>query len=325
MSDYKDELVDIYASYDKLSEAEKSSEYQKLCEQHDEKNSPFHKFRKDIAEIKGFLEENIDQEQLSEKGQISVSLKLMQIVLKNLKNKNEEDILNYCRKLIINTYSKNWSPEQLDYFEKISDKLTTPDYDYFLSFTRRNRSAGEYNIVNKNYEYFIKDTLGKHSFKKEEIIKKNLLARSIHHLLRTRYKGFFYPDYIGDNQLVDPKVERACKNSLLFIQLIQNMMFEKPDVENYCFKEYNYVIGSFSEAQIIFVLAEGSYEKLYNWDDVCFDYQKWRKHVSRKNNVILRFTTIWKKSDIDSIKKEIEENIGNKIKEYKDNICENVP
>ena len=102
-------------------------------------------------------------------------------------------------------------------------------------------------------------------------------------------------------------------------------MFEKPDVENYCFKEYDYVIGSFLEAQIIFVLAEGSYENLYNWEDVCLDYQKWHKHVLRKNSVILRFTTIWKKSDINSIKKEIEENIGNKIKEYKDNLCENVP
>ena len=127
MSDYKDELVDIYASYDKLSEAEKSSEYQKLCEQHDEKNSPFHKFRKDIAGIKGFLEENIDHEQLSDKGQISVSLKLMQIVLKNLKNKNEEDILNYCRKLIINTYSKNWSLEQLNYFETVTYELIRID------------------------------------------------------------------------------------------------------------------------------------------------------------------------------------------------------
>ena len=228
MSDYKDELVDIYASYDKLSEAEKSPEYQKLCEQHDEKKSPFHKFRKDIAEIKRVLEEKIDREQLSEKGQISVSLKLMQVVLKD---KKEEDILNCCRKLIIKVYSKNWSPEQLDYFEKISDKLTTTKYDYFLSFTRRNPSPDEYNSVNRNYEYFIKDTLGKHSFKKEEIIKKNLLARSIHHLLRSRNKGFFYPDYIGDSQLVDPKVERACKNSFLFIQLIQNInRFESKEV-----------------------------------------------------------------------------------------------
>ena len=88
MSNYEDELVDIYASYGKLSEAEKSLEYQKLCRQHDKKNSPFHKFRKDMSEIKGFIEENIEQKQLSEKGQISVSLKIMQTLLKNKKEKN---------------------------------------------------------------------------------------------------------------------------------------------------------------------------------------------------------------------------------------------
>jgi ribosomal protein L29 len=327
MSNYKDELVDIYASYDKLSEAEKSLEYQKLCKQHDEKNSPFHKFRKDIAEIKGVIEEKIDQKQLSEKGQISVSLMLIQTVLNNLKNKKEEDILNYCRKLIINAYSKNWGPEQLRYFEDVYEKLITTEYDYFLSFTRRNPSPDEYNIVNKNYKYFIKDTLGRHSFK-EEVIKKNLLAKSINQILRdSGYNGFFYPDDIGDNQLVDPKVERACKNSFIFIQVIQNIMFIKPDVENYCFKEYNYVIGSFSEAQIIFVLAEGSYENLCKWRDACFDYLKWHKHVSGKNSVILRFTTTSKEKEeeIESIKKEIEKRICKKIEEHKDRLFENVP
>jgi len=225
MSNYEDELVDIYASYGKLSEAEKSLEYQKLCRQHDKKNSPFHKFRKDMSEIKGFIEENIEQKQLSEKGQISVSLKIMQTLLKNKKEKN---ILNCCHKLIINAYSKNWGPEQLRYFKDVYEKLTTTEYDYFLSFTRRNTQPDEYNIVNQHYKYFIADTLGRHSLKKEEMIKTNLLARSIHHLLRTRHTGFFYPDDIGDNKLVDPKVERACKNSLLFIQLIQNIMFVKP-------------------------------------------------------------------------------------------------
>jgi hypothetical protein len=301
MSNYKDELVDIYASYDKLSEAEKSPEYQKLCEQHDEEKSPFHKFRKEIAEIKSFLEEKIDREQLSEKGQISVSLKLMQVLLNS---KKEKDILNCYRKLIINVYSKNWSTEQLDYFEKISDKLTTTKYDYFLSFTRRKRSACEYNPVNNNYEHFIKAILGKHRFKDKERVEKNLLARSIHKILKdSGRKGFFYPEHIGDSQLVDPKVEKACINSHIFIQLIQDIMFEKPDVENYCFKEYNYVIGSFSEARIIFVLAEGFYENLYNWEDVYFDYRKWHGHVLNKDIVILRFTTTWKQKDIDAIKK----------------------
>ena len=320
MSNYKDDLVDIYASYP-LSEIKNSSKYLNLCEHHNE-DPQFHRFREKIEKIKRYLERTVEI-QSSEKGQVSESL----IMIYRVMGDKNEEILSYCRMLINKAYIKKCSPKRVDYFETISDILTTTEYDYFLSFTRRNTQPDEYNIVNQHYKYFIADTLGRHSLKKEEMIKTNLLARSIHHLLRTRHTGFFYPDDIGDNKLVDPKVERACKNSLLFIQLIQNIMFVKPDVENYCFKEYNYVIGSFSEAQIIFVLAEGPYETLYKWENVCFDYQKWRKHVSRKNSVILRFTTTSKKKeeDIESIKKEIEKNIDKKIDEYKNSLFKNVP
>ena len=312
------ELVEIYASYPS-NEIENSPEYQNLCEQHP-KNPMFNRFRNVIKQIKLRLEETVEI-QSSGKGQVSESLRIMNMVMKD---KNKE-ILNHCRKLIIKTYSENWSPEQLDYFEKISDKLTTPDYDYFLSFTRRNRSAGEYNIVNKNYEYFIKDTLGKHSFKKEELIRKNLLARSIHGILKNcGYNGFFYPEHSEDNQPVGPKVERACKNSLIFIQLIQNVMFDKTDGENNCFNDYNCAIETFSEEQIIFVLAEDSYEKIYEIkDDVCLDYKNWYEHVLSKDNVILDFTT--KKEDSFKIKDKFERNICNGIRNYRKQLIDNVP
>ncbi len=314
------ELVEIYASYHS-NEIENSLEYQILCEQH-RKNPMFNRFRNVVEQIKLYLENTVEI-QSSGKGQVSESLALM---LRLANNKNKE-FFNYCRKFIIKAYSKNWNQEQLDYFERISDILTTTNYDYFLSFTRRKRSSGGYNPVNNNYEHFIKAILGGHRFTHEERIEKNLLAKSIHQILRDRgYNGFFYPEYIGDNQLVDPKVERACKNSHIFIQLIQDVMFDKPEsVENYCFKEYNYVKDTFSEEQILFVLAEDSLEKIINRSPVCLDYLDWYDHVLNKDSVILRFTTIWKKNDIDSIKKEIEENIGNKIKEYKDHLIENVP
>jgi hypothetical protein len=319
MSNYKDDLVDIYASC-RLSEIKNSSEYLNLCEQHNE-YPQFHRFRKEIEKIKQHLERTVEI-QSSKKRQVSECLTM---ICRVMGDKNEE-ILSCCRKFIIKAYSKNWNQKQLDYFERISDILTTADYDYFLSFTRRKRSSGGYNPVNSNYEHFIKAILGKYQFTDKERIEKNLLAKSIHQILRdSGYNGFFYPDYIGDNQPVDPKVERACKNAHIFIQVIQDIMFDKPSVENYCFKEYNYVKATFLEKQILFVLAENSRKKFVSRSPVCFEYLDWHNHILRKDIVILKFTTTWKQKDIDLLKKEIEENICNKIREYKDHLIKNVP
>ena len=321
MSNYKDDLVDIYASYP-LSEIKNSSKYLNLCEHHNE-DPQFHRFREKIEKIKRYLERTVEI-QSSEKGQVSESL----IMIYRVMGDKNEEILSYCRMLINKAYIKKCSPKRVDYFETISDILTTTEYDYFLSFTRRKRSVGGYNPVNKNYEYFIKDTLGGRWFKDKERIEKNLLARSIHQILTdSGYNGFFYPEHIGDNQPVDPKVERACKNSHVFIQLIQDITFDKPNVENYCFKEYNYVKDVFSEEQNLFVLAEVSYEKFIYRSPVCLDYLDWYNHIKGKDIVILEFTTTRKQKDIDllKIKTKIEENICNKIKGYKDHLIENVP
>jgi hypothetical protein len=318
MSNYKDDLVDICASYP-LSEIKNCSEYLNICEQHNEETH-FHRFREKIQKIKQYLEGTVET-QSSKKGQVSECLTM---ICRVMEDKNEE-ILSCCRKFIIKAYSKNWNQEQLDYFERISDILTTADYDYFLSFTRRKRSSGGYNPVNNNYKHFIKAILGEYRVTHEERIEKNLLAKSIHQILRdSGHNGFFYPEYIGDNQPVDPKVERACKNAHIFIQVIQDIMFDKPNVENYCFKEYSYVKDTFLEEQILFVLAEDSHEK-FRSRLVGLDYLEWYEHIKGNDIVILKFTTTWKQKDIDLLKKKIETNICNKIKEYKDHLINNVP
>ena len=320
MSNYKDDLVDVCASCP-LSEIKNCSEYLNICEQHNEEPL-FHRFREKIQKIKQYLEGTVET-QSSEKGQVSESL----ITICRVKEDKNEEILKYCHMLIIKTYIKSWSPEQLDYFEKISDILMTPDYyDYFLSFTRRKRSSGGYNPVNNNYEHFIKAILGKNQFTHKERIEKNLLAKSIHQILRdSGYNGFFYPEQIEDNQPIDPKVEWACKNAHTFIQLIQGVMFDTQNDENYCFKEYNYVKDTFSDKQILFIVAEDSYERFINGPYVGLVYLDWYEHVRRNNSVFLEFTTTRKQRDIYLLTKKIEEKICNKIKEYKDHLIENVP
>lgn len=320
MRDYKIDLVDICAS-GPLSEIKNSSKYRNLCEQYNEPH-PFHRFREKIGQIKQYLERTVEIQE-SERGQVTESL----ITICRVMADNDKEILKYCRMLIIKTYKKRWSPKQLAYFKKISDILTTRDHDYFLSFTRRKQSPDGYNPVNNNYEYFIKAILGKHQFTDKERIEKNLLAKSIHQILRdSGYNGFFYPEQTGDNQPVDQKVEHACKNTHIFIQLIQNVMFDKQKrVENYCFKEYNYVKDTFLEEQILFVLAEDSRERFISSPHVCLDYLDWYDNIKRNDIVILKFTTTWRQRDINLLKKEIEDKIGNKIKEYKDHLIENVP
>ena len=101
-------------------------------------------------------------------------------------------------------------------------------------------------------------------------------------------------------------------------------MFDKTDGENNCFNDYNCAIETFSEEQIIFVLAEDSYEKIYEIkDDVCLDYKNWYEHVLSKDNVILDFTT--KKEDSFKIKDKFERNICNGIRNYRKQLIDNVP
>lgn len=319
MSEFKDKLIEIYSSCS-LSEIKKNSDYQELCEQHDKKRS-FDSFRSDIEQIKECIEGMVEM-QGSVRGEVSESLTIISMLM-NKYNKKEE-ILNYGRKLIIKTCSENWNHEQLEYFKTISDKITTTDYDYFLSFTRRKSQPEYYNIVNNNYEHFIKDTLGEHLFTHEDRIEKNLLAKSIHRILRDNgYGGFFYPENIADNKKVDPKIKAACENSHIFIQIIQNIMFKKPDVENYCFKEYKYANTTLFGEQIIFVLAEGSRKKFIRRHNISIDYINWHKDVLEKDIAVLKHIT--QKQDCPKIYTEIEEKICNKIKDYKQQLIDNVP
>ena len=319
MSDYKDKLVVFYAAHS-LRELKNCLEYQDLCELNDD-NHQFDRFREKIEQIKQHLEKTVEIQE-SEKGQVTESLNTICHVMAD----KDKEILSYCRLLIITAFKKKWSPEQVAYFEKISDILTTTAYDYFLSFTRRKRSPDGYNPINYNYEHFIKAILGDHRFTHEERFEKNLLAKSIHQILRdSGHNGFFYPEHLEDNQPVDLKVERACKNNHIFIQLIQDVMFDKPEsVENYCFKEYNYVKDTFLDKQILFVLAEDC-KNFRSRPHVGFGYLDWYEQVISKDTVILKFTRTQKPIDVDLLKKKIEEKICNKIKEYKRDLIENVP
>ena len=100
-------------------------------------------------------------------------------------------------------------------------------------------------------------------------------------------------------------------------------MFKIPDVDNYCFIEYNYAINTFLEEAIIFVLAESRRENFIRDYNVCSEYTKWHEHVLNKDIIILSFTM--GKKDAHGTKGELEKNLYNRINDYKRQLIENVP
>jgi hypothetical protein len=178
-----------------------------------------------------------------------------------------------CRELIDAAYRQDWTAAQQAYFDDAYDTITVK-FDFFLSFTTR------YPYVNLAYKWFIRHVLPPDVLTSVDEEKTNLLAEAIYRLLKKPpLQGFYFPDWQYDNTETVPKIINAAANSRVFIQLIQNIMFEAPAGNNYCFDEYSRAVNS--GRSIVFVVGERRREDLTRYGVIPVTYRDWYRHVTR--------------------------------------------
>jgi hypothetical protein len=142
----------------------------------------------------------------------------------------------YYYDLIKVTWYKEWKESQQKHFDDAYEVLQDWQ-DYFFSYTGRNCYS-----LNNKYRKLIRMFLPPNERKKKSHWKKrNLLAKVIvERLKRENVVGFFDVDKICIGQELSPELEKHCKSTFVFVQLIQKEIFrriEEGEV-NWCFKEY---------------------------------------------------------------------------------------
>ena len=155
--------------------------------------------------------------------------------------------------------SAGWTEDQKNRFCDVAQKLID-GYDYFLSFTGRNPNRQVAKLrVNREYIEFIRDVLTDDMISTAKMDTDNLLAMAINALLKERRcEGFFYPDRRGDSKEVQKKLQIGCKESLSFVQLLDNEMFilsQNVD-ENYCHFEYLRAVENKLDMLFLFPYAD---------------------------------------------------------------------
>lgn len=236
--------------------------YRALAEQH-AGDTGFDAIANRVSDVAGKLERTLEGQ--THRDQVEFALKLF---YGSRKRKERQKI---CGALIRRRYARYWSDEQRKYFEEASEKLGSWR-DYFLSFTNYNPTAGEVMFVNREHRELIRVGLDQY-FKPPETKDENLLARVLdYELSNVPLKGFFYPKHRGAAD-VEECLRREARESFVFVQLIQNSMFEK--WPNYCLEEFA-AASKDGSRRLIFVMTvpfqefiepESVDERMHDWHD----------------------------------------------------------
>jgi len=313
----RDELISVYASH-KVADVLSDPQYQQLCKKY-AGNVQFDGERRRIEEAKGYLESRLEAS-VTFADQVRGSLK----ELNKLRRAREQ---SFYYDLIVKTYKPNWSKVQKEYFEH-AWRLISSEHDFFFSFTTRYSPPGGDNPINGRYEYLIKKILGSPQFRKADRSKRNLLAEALYRLLAQRpYHGFLFTLHENDNAVTETKLKEACAKSLVFIQVVQNIMFEEPlGRTNYCFFEHTEAINSMEdENRIIFVVAENCRGDLVPDFSVPRRYDRWHSHVVIKDPPYLEEASNNSSQRICDLKEKFEKKVVRKVQEVLEGILTNVP
>ncbi len=314
-----EQLLDIYA-HSKYNLIGQDTAYRQLFKQYGSKLW-FEEAQAKIAKVKTWLEENVAI-QKSTKNQVIECLRL----LRKRKANDDEVGYKYALKLIKTMFFNNWKSTQQIFFEDTCQIMENCPDDYFLSFTDRRDQADEIDMLHLNHQYFIRHILGidsKRAWLKRVKENKNLLAEAINKILRHRLKGFYYHWHKEDNSIVETKLEQRCKKCFAFIQLVQNILFEKPERTNYCHCEYVY--AEQQNKSRLYILAERSHDDLKDINDVDEQYDKWLKEIKSKDKVQLKCTEIPNPKLVRDMKDKIVDKIAKKIQSERKQLFENVP
>lgn len=313
------ELVSFFATH-KVAEIQNIDAYTKYCE----KNRGIFGFEeaRDKTEMaKKAIEERLDR-QRNGADQIRVALKLLEA-------QRHLDFDRYYN-LIAAGYKPNWSRDQQNYFEH-AVRIVRSGKDFFLSFTSRGPESFGDKRVNRRYWYFIRQMIP--LVGKSERKDRNLLADAIDTMLRdSALNGFYYKRHENDNSVVEQKLLDACTSSLVFIQLVDNAMFNVDETKprNYCKYQYENAltfirqIQNMVEDRVIFLVTERKPDDLPDPDRVHAPYRGWVVDILSKSAIYLPPVQDNDKRIIDEMKTKVA-GLVEQVKAARRNILDRIP
>ena len=318
MKPYNLKLIELY-SRNETEVIGNDLQYQDLCEKNKE-NPQFHEDRIAIESIKKFIEDTVLIQSRS-KNQVIEAL-----YNANMYFKKNDDFISACYKeLIKNIFVNRWADEEMQHFNSFFEKLR--DYnDYFLSFTNRSSDPTNRNDINVDYDLLIKNVFNQDKLNTLDD-KRNLLAYVIHHLLSTEHRGFFFPEREGSHDIIKDKLVEGCEKSFVFIQLIQNNLFEGDVEANFCHFEFLKANENpFTKNFIKYIFAIDSFDDLVKSRNINIDYSEWYNDVRKRDRIFLEHPGIpYKAEQISLLRKRIKVELSKEIEKLKWELIENVP
>jgi hypothetical protein len=234
-----------------------------------------------------------------------------------LQNLTKQEI--YCD-LVLRAAGPAWQNQHRTYFKEKSLVLMEAQH-FFLSFTNRNSGRPNQNLINTNHKEFIKWVIGKPKYDSADKSEENLLAEAIYQLLvKGSLKGFYFRKHKEDNTMVKEKLQKNCKQSLSFVQLVQGEMFQQNAQlpMNWCFFEYSVVKES--NIPVLFVQIE---EDVSN-ANIYIAFNKWYEEFANRASIKLTRTPFYKPTLIDENREKIN-GLGKQVMQALDGIYKGVP
>jgi hypothetical protein len=311
---FRKRLVRLYATH-KVDDVGRLPEFKQLREEF-AKDPFFDRERSRIERAKAAVEAHLEDPQNAPTQQRSIRNAIRVLAANRKTEETEVDLLSLLYDLITIGYRERWTQAQREYFDAAWNIIRLK-YDFFLSFTSRQPDPPlRINPINVAYKHLINYILDEKSVTDQDRKETNLLAKAIYSRLQPR-PGFYYPRLQYDNAETEEKLVDACDNSFVFVQLIQNIIFDPPPQgRNYCFFEWERVWNRSTPAdrknRMLFVLAERDHTGFENML-VSLPYEPWRNHVTRKDTPHLPEPGVWDEAVLDDLKRRITQHVVDKI------------
>jgi hypothetical protein len=314
---HRDNLIAVYAQTP-VDEIEGSAAYQQLCAQYGA-DSLFQAEREKIESYKAQVEWSLLPGQ-TQVEQARAALGLLLAV------RRDED-RDYYYRLIEAGYAPRWTAAQQGYLPKAWALLQTK-YDFFLSFTMRFPPVPGENPVNGAYKFLILAELGPDEYNNADRKRRNLLAETMYRLLLRDAPvttGFFFPHQQYDNTNTIQKLTEAGRESLVFVQLFQNIMFTNPQPrQNFCFMEYREALRNFARMpdRLVFAVAENA---LLAQNIVHPTYRQWHSHLAQIDPPYLMQIPVPNDRQVEDFRQLVASQVWEKIRATLMGIVDGVP
>jgi hypothetical protein len=298
-------LIDVFAR-NRVADIKKVADYQQLCNEF--AGNPY--FQNDRAKVENT---KIQVERWFDKamGQQESARTALRLLISTRGNDATRDL---CHQLITAGYKVHWTPDQQKYFDESWETIKL-EYDYFLSFTNRSQDIPGDNPINDAYREFIVREIPD-EYRRGDRKKKNLLALAVHRVLaEPGVRAFYFPHSQYDQSTTEKKLEDACNSCVVFIQLVQKIMFEEPSHgTNYCFFEWQRVRNRFhnNDKHMLYVVAHEDRDDLLGMTPF-FDYDEWHGHITVKDVPFLPEARHGNKTAIDAIRATLRKVVKNDI------------